>query len=438
MQDFVDQKSIKPQPSITIITVVFNAVNIIEPTILSVINQTYENIEYIIIDGGSTDGTVEIIKKYSDKISYWISEADKGIYDAMNKGIEIATGEWINFMNAGDSFVNRNVLNNVFGNAINYATSDVVYGNAIMHKTNKSIMHIHANPDSNRQWKGPTFRHGAMFTRTHLHRQFPFRLEKLYEICADFDFIYHLYILDKKMQFVNEEILYFEQEGISNNLLRNVKDNRMIVLSYSHTIQQRIWYIQKILKTYILYYLKKQIKNILIFLSAFFRFYLFNHLISYIPFYAIRHIYLKYILRIQIGKGASVHLGSYWVGRKVSIGENSVINRNCLIDGRAGLIIGKNVSISPDVHIITGSHEINSPKFKYIGKSITIKDFVWIGSRATILPGVKIGEGAVIGAGSVVTKDVEPFTIVGGVPAKKIGTRNYDLIYSTKYTPWFD
>ncbi|KAA6352595.1 putative glycosyltransferase [termite gut metagenome] len=89
-------------PKITVITVVFNGKDTIEETILSVINQTYPNIEYIIIDGESTDGTVDIIKKYQDRIAYWVSEPDKGIYDAMNKGIEKATGELIGIINSDD------------------------------------------------------------------------------------------------------------------------------------------------------------------------------------------------------------------------------------------------------------------------------------------------------------------------------------------------
>lgn len=98
------------EPLITIVTVVFNGSACLEETILSVISQTYDNVEYIIIDGGSTDGSLEIIRKYEHAISYWVSEKDKGIYDAMNKGIDLANGEWINFLNAGDTFFQDNML----------------------------------------------------------------------------------------------------------------------------------------------------------------------------------------------------------------------------------------------------------------------------------------------------------------------------------------
>ena len=102
-------------PKITVITVVRNDVAHIEHTMLSVLGQTYGNVEYIVIDGGSTDGTVDIIKKYADKLAYWVSEPDGGIYPAMNKGLQHATGEWVNFMNSGDSFADDKVLNDVFG-----------------------------------------------------------------------------------------------------------------------------------------------------------------------------------------------------------------------------------------------------------------------------------------------------------------------------------
>lgn len=101
-------------PSISVITVSYNAVTSIEKTMLSVLNQIYDRVEYIIIDGGSVDGTLEVIQKYVDRLGYWVSEPDKGIYDAMNKGILNASGDWIIFMNCGDIFVDDNVLYSLF------------------------------------------------------------------------------------------------------------------------------------------------------------------------------------------------------------------------------------------------------------------------------------------------------------------------------------
>ncbi len=121
--------SVKQKNLISIITVTYNAVDFIEETIKSVINQTYKNIEFIVIDGGSVDGTLDIIKKYENQISYWISEPDKGIYDAMNKGINYAHGEWLNFLNAGDSFVDSSVLEKIFVSGDDVAT--LIYGDII-------------------------------------------------------------------------------------------------------------------------------------------------------------------------------------------------------------------------------------------------------------------------------------------------------------------
>lgn len=118
----------KNNPLISVVTVSYNAVSTIEQTILSVINQTYPHIEYIIIDGGSTDGTVDIIKKYADKIAYWVSEPDKGIYDAMNKGIKVATGEWINFMNSGDCLYRNDTIEKILNKSSTTNNVSIIYG----------------------------------------------------------------------------------------------------------------------------------------------------------------------------------------------------------------------------------------------------------------------------------------------------------------------
>lgn len=118
-------------PLISVITVSYNAADVIEKTILSVINQTYPNIEYIIIDGGSSDTTVEIIKKYKDKISFWVSEKDGGIYYGMNKGIEQSHGDWLCFMNSGDEFCSNSVIADIVNGGIS-AKIGVVFGDVIL------------------------------------------------------------------------------------------------------------------------------------------------------------------------------------------------------------------------------------------------------------------------------------------------------------------
>jgi len=108
------KKSYYDKPLISIITVVYNGEEFLEETILSVINQSYDNVEYIIVDGGSSDGTLDIIKKYEDRIDYWVSERDKGISDAFNKGVKVARGNYINFQGDGDGFVFNDSLEKIF------------------------------------------------------------------------------------------------------------------------------------------------------------------------------------------------------------------------------------------------------------------------------------------------------------------------------------
>lgn len=133
----------------------------------------------------------------------------------------------------------------------------------------------------------------------------------------------------------------------------------------------------------------------------------------------------------QIGEGSFFFRSCEfeWIGR-ISIGNHTCIGGHCFLDGRGTLEIGDNVNISSHTQMITGSHLVDSPTFEDSYKPIKIGDRAWIGTRAIVLSGVTIGEGAVIGAGAVVTKDVPPYTVVGGVPAKPIRTRNKNLEYT--------
>ncbi len=184
-------------PKISIITVCYNAADTIEKTILSVINQTYEHIEYIIIDGASTDGTVDMVRKYRDKISYFISESDNGIYDAMNKGITMATGEWINFMNAGDCFYDERVLDRLEKElrTISYKVG-CIYGDYISVQRRKTVEVLCLTPFFQREnyIENPSmgFHHQSTFVRTGLAKEKMFDTKK-FHLCADYNMIYSLY-----------------------------------------------------------------------------------------------------------------------------------------------------------------------------------------------------------------------------------------------------
>lgn len=171
------------------------------------------------------------------------------------------------------------------------------------------------------------------------------------------------------------------------------------------------------------------------------RLYLFNHLVNKIPFYSLRISLMRNY--ITIGKKTNVMNNVIIYNKNLSksqiqIGNNCVINRDCLLDGRVGkIIMGNNVDIARGVWIFTLEHD---PHDDYHGQSsgdVILEDYVWIASRATILPGVKIGRGALVAAGAVVTKDVPEMAIVGGVPAKIIGMRRSALKYKLEHIPFF-
>lgn len=201
------KKSTTDKPLISVVTVVFNGAKTLEQTIQSVVNQTYDNIEYIIIDGNSTDGTLDIIKKYEDKIDYWQSEPDNGIYDAMNKGIKLASGEWINFMNAGDMFFSDSVLKNIFYKKKEYEKVDVIYGDVCINDTIVKPRKLYSF-----SYTLP-FCHQASFTRIFNDMQYSVK----YKIISDYIFYKELYRNKAKFFYVNSPVSFFDASGISSN-----------------------------------------------------------------------------------------------------------------------------------------------------------------------------------------------------------------------------
>lgn len=167
-------------------------------------------------------------------------------------------------------------------------------------------------------------------------------------------------------------------------------------------------------------------------------FYVLNNVLLKMTPYWVRQGFMRRILGYRIGKDTSIAMGCFFTGYDIKIGDNTVINRFCYVDGRGPLYIGNNVNVSHYTIIHTLTHIANSPYFHAEQRPVAIMDHVWIGARAIILPGVVVGEGAIVAAGAVVNRDVPPYAIVVGNPAQVVGERTRDLRYKTRYFPFFD
>lgn len=203
---------------VSVVTVCYQSANEIEKTIQSVIGQDYSNLEYIIIDGGSIDGTVDIIKNYDNKLAKWISEPDAGIYDAMNKGVKMASGDWIMFLNAGDYYHSTDVLSR-FVNEISDDTT-VAYG-LIHYFTLEKEFDMKYIPIEKMEYLDP-IPHPATMTRLSYHKEHLF--DTSFRSSGDYDFFYKAFFDDHvKFQYIPLIVTDFDNsKGIS-------KDNKFLI-----------------------------------------------------------------------------------------------------------------------------------------------------------------------------------------------------------------
>lgn len=235
-------------PKVSIITVTYNAGVMLEKTLDSIQKQQYGNKETIVVDGKSTDNSLAIIQHYADQgtVTQWSSEPDKGIYDAMNKGVNRCSGQWVIFMNAGDTFATDDVLHQVFSNK--WDAADIVYGDVV--KDN----HVKAAPAHYRLYHRMLFCHQCVFVRRQCLVDIPFDIH--HRLSADYKFFIQQYQQGARFQYINMPIAIFDTTGVSNSKRSSGLFDNIKVVCETIPFPQRIKFIARLAVPYIMCRLK--------------------------------------------------------------------------------------------------------------------------------------------------------------------------------------
>ena len=224
---------------ISIITVSYNSAQTIESAIKSILSQTYSNIEYLIIDGDSKDETTSIIKKFEDKISFIVSEPDKGIYDAMNKGIRMSSGDVIGVLNSDDLYADPNVLQDVIKYFIEDKELDILFGNLVyvsQYEPSKIVRKWNSKPYFNNFFEyGNVPPHPALFVRSHVYQKAGL-FDLQYKLAADYEFMLRIFKKYKfKSLYINRLMVKMRLGGATNkNLINILKGNKEILRAWEN------------------------------------------------------------------------------------------------------------------------------------------------------------------------------------------------------------
>ncbi|MFS4461098.1 glycosyltransferase [Bdellovibrio sp. HCB2-146] len=422
-------------PLVTVITATFNASKVLRRTIDSLLAQTYKNIEYIVIDGGSSDETSDIVREYKAHVNIFVSEKDRGIGDAWNKGLRFAKGEYICLLNAGDEyapdFIEKNVLS-ARDNTINYGTTFMCDDDMkVTHKVDKEF-------SASKVHLGFGFMHTSCFIPSSVYRKTgEFNIE--YKIAVDTEWL--LRALKLGVSFQKSSAQNFMQfGGVSDaHYLRAQREYWKALTQEGFVgskelgkVKVRAWVYAFARKLKIIPFVKRARMEVLHAGLA-----SLNFFVHHCPMWTVRKMALKFA-GVRIGEDSIVHrkVRLFSAGR-VCIGKNSVINRGVYLDNRDSIRIGDHVSVAHDVKIYTTGHDGNDPFFSGLSRPVSIEDYVVIYAGALIMPGVTIGRNAVIYPGSVVTKDVSSNAIVGGNPARQVGERKLNPRYKLYHPYWF-
>ena len=242
-------------PFVSIITVVYNAKHALESTIKSILSQTNSSYEYIVIDGGSTDGTVDVIKNHKQHIAYWISERDNGLYDAMNKALYVARGKYVWFMNAGDLIYDKEVIENI--TKLYTVDADVFYGETVMIDSDGTVL-------GDRRLKAPetlSYKSLAMGMVV-CHQSFIAKRDCCdyyntdYKIAADIEWMINTLKHSKKMVNTHQYITRFKDDGLSKKNIKRSLTERFKIMIHHYGIVTTLFNHVRLGANFFIYVLK--------------------------------------------------------------------------------------------------------------------------------------------------------------------------------------
>lgn len=397
-------------PLVTVVTVVYNNVRGIEKTLDSVLTQHDADFEYVVVDGNSVDGTVDAIQSRSASIDYWVSEPDGGLYEAMNKALYIARGEWILYLMSGDYFQSPTVLRDFFLSGP-FDGVDVVFGNAIEESADGTRVFMKPSADSALLLKGPTYRHGASFVRTDVHRRYPFDVSRKKDLgyALDYHAIYRMRSDGLSFKYVDLYVFTYEKEGMSFRPIQNLKYINLITKK-SQSLKDRVMNRVKIVFHQLMgnslgraairavnYFFADTLLN-----GVFDRFFLRGLRVTLCHFFGMRcgkNVRIEPRVRIM-------------APGRICLGDGVRVERGALLDGTGTLVVGNDVVISCGARVLSASSEPEFVGSSRVVAPIEIGAGSFVGMNAIILPGVTALSGSVIAPGSIVGLDDKSHFIV--------------------------
>ena len=420
---------------VSVVIAVFNGRQEIEATLCSALAQEYTLLEVIVIDGGSTDGTQEAVLRHKERIAVFVSESDRGIGDAWNKGLALCKGEFVALLNCGDRWPKDFVAKHVRTLRLNPRA--IQYGTTFMTQSGQVVDRADRPFDPTRLSDGFGFIHTSMMTGKTVYDEVgPFAIDKRIAVDAE----WMLRALKQGVPFTQVEVHNFMATGgiSSTQWLRGQFE--YIDALKAHGFIGRTGMSLRLRKRAQALYLglglhrfrrRVRMQTALVAIAV------LNGISRAMPFHWPRRLAWS-LAGIKIHRTAVLHQGVRVMARRgLDVGEGTVINRGTLIDNRSQVEIGRHVSIAHDCRIYTTGHDYQSPDFAIQTRPVRIEDYAVLFAGAVVMPGVTIGTGAVVLPFSVVTKSVEPMTVVGGVPAAVRGRRNCEPSYRLDYDYWF-